>query len=65
MKFIDFVGHRNAEVELGPIEEPKVKFKTPLEAFEEVLEHEQYVTDRIDKLYGRRWAETQTVERAG
>ena len=51
MKFIDFMIHRNEEVELGAIKEPKVKFSSPLEAFEAVLEHEQYITDRIDKLY--------------
>ncbi|NNE33822.1 MAG: ferritin [Rhodothermales bacterium] len=51
MKLFDFMIQRDAEVELRPIEQPKLKFKSPLEAFEMVLDHERYITDRIHKLY--------------
>lgn len=51
MKFYDFLLQRNGTVELKTLEKPATPFKTPLEAFEEVLEHEQYITGRIHSLY--------------
>lgn len=51
MKFYDFLLQRNGTVELKTLEKPETPFKTPLEAFEEVLEHEQYITGRIHSLY--------------
>lgn len=51
MKFYDFLLQRNGTVELKTLEKPETPFKTPLEAFEEVLEHEQYITGRIHQLY--------------
>lgn len=51
MKFYNFLLQRNGTVELKTLEQPKTPFKTPIEAFEEVLEHEQYITGRIHQLY--------------
>lgn len=51
LKLIDHMVHRDLEVELHAIAKPKVTFKTPLEAFKEVLKHEQYITERIHALY--------------
>lgn len=51
LKFVDFMIQRDAEVDLRPIDRPSLKFKTPVEAFETVLEHERYITDRIHKMY--------------
>ena len=51
MKLYDFMIQRDAAVELQEIGKPSVDFKTPTEAFKAVLEHEQYITDRIHKLY--------------
>ncbi len=50
MKFFDFVNARRGEVELKPIDAVKTKWATPLEAFEDTLKHEQYITGRINKL---------------
>lgn len=50
MKFYDFLVQRGESVELGSLKKPAADFKKPLEAFEEVLKHEQYITDRIWKL---------------
>lgn len=50
MKFYDFLVQRGASIELGALPKPKLTFTTALEAFEEVLKHEQYITDRIWKL---------------
>lgn len=46
----DYVIERGASVELLAIDKPEVKGKTPLEVFEQVLEHEKFVTSRINYL---------------
>lgn len=51
MKFYDFLLHRDATVQLEALGRPEVSVNTPLQAFEAVLEHEKYITDRISKLY--------------
>ena len=51
MKFYDFLLQRDGEIVLKELDKPAVEFSTPLEAFEQVLEHEQYITSRINNLY--------------
>jgi ferritin len=51
LKFFDFLLHRGGHVALDSVGRPKAKFKTPLEAFEQVLSHEAYITGRIHQLY--------------
>ena len=46
----DYLLERGGKVELEAIDKPEVKGKTPLEIFEQVLEHEEYVTSRINYL---------------
>ncbi len=46
----DYVHERGGHVELFAIDKPEVKGKTPVEIFEQVLEHEQFVTSRINAL---------------
>ncbi|MBO5947318.1 ferritin [bacterium] len=46
----DYVIERGASAELLAIDKPEVKGKTPLEIFEQVLEHEKFVTSRINHL---------------
>src|ERR687895_2828991 len=52
MKFYDFILDRNGRVVLQEIEGPVVEFGSPLEVFEQALEHEQKVTAMINDLYG-------------
>jgi ferritin len=52
MKFYDFILDRNGRVVLQAIEGPVVDFGSPLEVFEQALEHEQRVTAMINDLYG-------------
>jgi ferritin len=52
MKFYDFILDRNGRVVLQAIEAPVVEFGSPLEVFEQALEHEQKVTAMINELYG-------------
>jgi len=51
MKFFDFLLQRNGTVDLKALEKPEATFDQPIQAFELVLEHEQYITGRIHNLY--------------
>jgi len=50
MKFFEFIHERRGRVTLKAIQEPDKAWKSPLAAFEAALEHEQYITGRIDDL---------------
>jgi ferritin len=50
MKFHDFVLERGAAATLKAIAEPQASWKSSLEAFENALEHERFVTKSIDEL---------------
>ena len=52
MKFLDYVHDRGGSVALQAVERPPVKFKSPLDIFQQVLAHEQKVTGLIDHLCG-------------
>ena len=51
LKFYDFIQARRGRVLLRAIEQPVNDFHSPLEAFEQALEHEQKVTSQINDLY--------------
>jgi len=46
----DYVITRNSHLEFDAIAKPEIKGKTPLEVFEQILEHEEYVTASINEL---------------
>ena len=46
----NYLNDRGGKIDLRAIEKPVVEGKTPLEIFEQVLKHEQYVTSRINHL---------------
>lgn len=50
MGMYDYVLERGGRVELLAIDKPEVEGKTPLEIFEQVLKHEEFVTSRINHL---------------
>ncbi len=50
MKFFDYINERNGRVNLGAIEAPKTEWDSALAAFEEALEHEKYISGRINDL---------------
>jgi ferritin len=50
MKMFDFVCERGGRVTLKAIDEPPSSWKSPLDAFENVLSHEQKVTGLINDL---------------
>jgi len=50
MRFFDYLQERGGRVKLEAIEKPKEEWESPLEAFEEALEHEKYVTERINEM---------------
>ncbi len=51
MRFFDHVNARGGRVVLKAIEVPPPIWKSPLEMFEQVLEHERKVTGMINRLY--------------
>jgi ferritin len=51
MKFYQFIHERGGRVVLQAIDQPPVEFQSPLNAFEQTLEHEQKVTAMIHDLY--------------
>ena len=50
MGMFDYVHERGGKVELLAIDKPQTDWKSPLDVFEHVLEHEKYVTSRINAL---------------
>jgi ferritin len=50
MKFFKYIVDRGGAVSLKAIAQPQTKFKTPLDVFTQVLEHEQKVSAAIHKL---------------
>jgi ferritin len=51
MKFFKYLVDRGAKVELAPIAGPQTDWKTNLEVFKQVQEHEALVTASINALY--------------
>ncbi len=50
MGMYDYVHERGGKVVLEAIDKPEVEGKTPLEVFEQVLKHEEFITSRINAL---------------
>ncbi len=50
MIIFDYIIDRDATVELKPINVPDIDYKSPLMAFEKILEHERYVTSLIESI---------------
>jgi len=51
MRFYDFLIERGGRVELHSIDKPPFEFGSPLQIMEQSLEHERFVTSRINALY--------------
>ena len=50
MGMFDYLNERGGSIELKAIDKPVVEGKNPLEIFEQVLQHEEFVTSRINHL---------------
>ena len=50
MKFLDFICDRNGRVILEQIDKPKSDWASPLEAFQNALEHERLISQKINEL---------------
>lgn len=50
MRFYDYINERGGRVELQKIEAPKIEWKSAMEAFEEILEHEIQITKSINDI---------------
>lgn len=51
LKFVKFLQDRGVKPEMLAIDAPPAEYGTPLQLFEKVLEHEKYVTSRINAMY--------------
>ncbi len=51
LKFFDFLVRRGMTPELQPIDKPEFSSESAIEIFEQVLEHERYITGRIHDLF--------------
>lgn len=51
MKLFDYLNDRRARVVLQAIDQPPAEFKSPLDIFQQALEHEQKVTGMVHRLY--------------
>jgi ferritin len=51
MKFFGYINRRGGQVRLQAIAQPPLDFEGPTAVFEKTLEHEQYISDCILKLY--------------
>ena len=51
MKFFDFINDRGGSVELQAIAQPPSEFQSPLDVFQQALQHEQKVTGLINAIY--------------
>jgi ferritin len=51
MKFYEYINDRGGRVVFQALEQPPTDFEGPVDAFEQTLAHEQYITGRIHKLY--------------
>lgn len=50
MGMFDYVIERGGRIELQAIDKPETNWESPLACFKQVLEHEEYVTSRINAL---------------
>lgn len=50
MGMFDYVIERGGRIELQAIDKPETNWESPLVCFKQVLEHEEYVTSRINAL---------------
>lgn len=52
MKLFEYIIRRGGRVQLKAIEQPPAEYESPLAAFQKAYEHEQYITGRINSLFG-------------
>lgn len=50
LKFLDFICDRNGRVILEQIDKPKTDWSSPLEAFQDALDHERLISKKINEL---------------
>lgn len=52
MKFVHYLNDRGGKSVLYDLEKPEGNYKSLKDVFEQVLEHEEYITESINNLYG-------------
>lgn len=52
MKLVHFINDRGGKTQLKEMEVPPLKYKSVLDVFTQIKEHEEYITESINNLYG-------------
>lgn len=52
MKIVRFVNDRGGQAKLMNVEAPPENYKSLLDVFSQIMEHEVYITESINQLYG-------------
>jgi ferritin len=50
LRFFNHINHRGGHIELQALEKPKTEWDSPLAAFQAALEHEEFITGKINDL---------------
>lgn len=50
LRFFNHINERGGRIELQAIEKPEAKWESPLAAFKAALQHEEFITDKINSL---------------
>ena len=50
LKFVDFINDRDGRVILEQIDKPKTEWSSPLDAFQDALDHERLISKKINEL---------------
>lgn len=52
LKLVHFVADRGGKAQLMSMDPPEQNYKSLLEVFKEIMKHEEFITESINKLYG-------------
>ncbi len=52
MKFVHYLNDRGGKATLSELEQPESNYKSLLDVFKQVMQHEEYITASINDLYG-------------
>lgn len=50
LRFFNHINERGGRIELQAIEKPEAQWESPLAAFQAALQHEEFITDKINSL---------------
>jgi len=52
LKLVHFVADRGGQAKLMPMDPPEQNYKDLLDVFQQIMKHEEFITESINKMYG-------------